>query len=377
MSMDTYRLSRRQWLKFCASGLLLLAAGRPARAFAAGDAARPLIIGVKGTTLSPEQKTLLREIRPTGIILYRFNIVDKPQLKALTASLREVAGEDTLIMIDSEGGKIVRLKPPHWTLFPGAAELGYIASKTPDDGKRATWLTYRLMAHQLAEVGINTNVAPVLDLRHGTLFSHADYRSFGENPLGVAALARIACEATFEGGVLPVIKHMPGQGRVEVNTDLERVHITQSLEELEKDISIFRALKDMPLAMSSNVVFDTVDKSRPASLSPAMGKLIRGNIGYEGVLMTDDLGAPSMLVGNREGTLRTAEEAGNDLLQYTFGLLDGDKGRPYLPLPSAATTEKIRAAHALARERFKPCDAPALQAELDTLRKRHEKKHVS
>ena len=229
---------------------------------------RPLIIGIKSNQLLSPQAELIEQLRPIGVILYRGNITDKHQLGELTQALRNAAGKDLLIMIDSEGGTIRRLQPPHWRLYPGASSLGSIAARDHEDGQRATWLTYRLMAAALAESGINTNIAPVLDLCHHDVLADSDYRSFGGDPRQVAALATTACTATLEGGVLPVIKHIPGQGRVDVNTDNDRVHITASLAMLEKDFSVFRELADMPLAMVSNVVFDAVDTGNPACHLP-------------------------------------------------------------------------------------------------------------
>jgi len=366
-----HTLTRRQLLQ--GLGLSMLACMlHPARSLAlAANIPRPLIIGLRGNEITADHREMIEKIAPIGIILYRQNIVDKNQLRDLTAAIREAAGKDTLIMLDGEGGKILRLKPPTWRRYPGASDLASIAAQNEDDAKRATYLSYRLIAADMAECGINTNIAPVCDLRHHETMAESDYRSFGSDSKKVASLALTACKATLEAGVLPVIKHMPGQGRVQVNTDLHLVPIDASMEELEKDFSVFRELRDMPLAMASNVVFSAVDSKNAAYQSPAMMQLIRNNIGFNGLMLTDDLASPAMLVKDRETTIKTAFAAGNDIIQYNFGILDPNDGAPYLPPANPKTFERVQAALRLAKESYKPADTQALREEFDSLLARY------
>lgn len=370
--MGKITITRRQLLAGM-TGLSVLALSGAGYVRASGSPARPLIIGIKGTVLNDEQRALIEEIRPTGIILYRYNIIDPGQLVALTHSLRKLCGEQLLIMLDSEGGRIVRLRPPHWRLFLGPSDLGIIYGRNREEGERATYLTYRLMGQQLADMGINTNLAPVLDLQHPGTFAHSDYRSFGRDPQQVAHLAGIACRATLEAGVIPVLKHIPGQGRVKVNSDTELVNITASRQELASDLAPFKALADMPMAMVSNVIYDALDPERPACLSPHVIRMIREEMGYKGLLLTDDLGTQVMRVRDRATTIRAAQSAGNDLLQYTFGLVEKGQGEAFLPPASEAANAQVARALTMARDAYVARDTAGQQAELDALIKRHQR----
>ena len=363
------QMTRRE-LSLRLAGLLGLGlVMRPVRLLAAmQQAARPLIIAVSGTTLEAEEIAAIAQVRPAGFMLYKGNITDRAQLKALTTALRDAAGNDVLIITDQEGGIVTRLKPPQWQMPLGAAQLGFIDKRNQKDGERATYINYRLIAHDLAECGINTNAAPVLDLQYHNSYDVGLRRSFAADPEQAARLGRIACLATLEGGVLPVLKHMPGQGRAEHNTDGILTHITASPEELERDWSAFAPLADMPLAMVSHAYFDALDSKTPGALSPSVIKLIREKIGFKGLLLSDDLLMKTMKDRDHVADTRAAL-AGCDLLHYSLSAngLGSVLEKSAWPAPNPKTQVRIGSALAQARAAFRSCDPQDLRRELAAL----------
>jgi beta-N-acetylhexosaminidase len=249
---------------------------------------RALILGCAGKTLSPEETAFFRAAQPWGFILFKRNIGTPEEVRALTTALRECVGRaDAPILIDQEGGRVQRMGPPHWPSYPPGGRFGRL------NGSAATVarLGARLMAHDLAEVGINVDCAPVLDVPSPGSDNIIGDRAYGDSPAAVAAIGRAVAEGLMAGGVLPVIKHMPGHGRAGCDSHKSLPRVEASLADLrERDFAPFRALADLPLAMSAHVVFAAIDSERPATQSPAVLRdIVRGEIGFDGLLMTDDL----------------------------------------------------------------------------------------
>lgn len=250
--------------------------------------------------------------RPVGVILFARNIADPSQLKALTASLRRAAGDPALlVLIDQEGGRVMRLRPPHWRELPSMAAIGAMA---PADGLRAAWLVGRLIAHDLAAVGIDVACTPCLDLRGPETTNAIGDRSFGGDPARAAALGRRVLEGLDAGGVHGVIKHLPGHGRAKADSHHALPVVDTDAETLAaSDLAAFAALADAPLGMTGHVLYMSYDPVRPATLSPAViGRVIRGAIGFRGILMSDDLDMGA-LCGAKHERAAAALEAGCDL----------------------------------------------------------------
>jgi beta-N-acetylhexosaminidase len=283
-----------------------------------------LIIGLAGTTLQAEERSFLRASRPAGLILFARNCSTKPQVRRLVEEARSAIGEEhTLVLIDQEGGRVRRLKPPEWRELPPAAAFARLYANDPDLAIARARLVARLTASELREIGINTNCAPVLDLAHRGAHQIIGDRAYGEEPAAVAALGRAVAESFLEGGVLPVIKHIPGHGRARADSHIELPVVEAALSELEAtDFAPFRALRDMPAAMSAHVVYSAIDPDRPASTSARVtGDIIRGTIGFDGLLMSDDI-CMGALSGSLCGRAEAVIAAGSDIALHCNGNLN-------------------------------------------------------
>jgi len=286
---------------------------------------RAFITGCAGTVLSREEEAFLRDTRPWGLILFRRNIGTPGQVAALVEAFRAIVDRaDAPVLIDQEGGRVQRLGPPHWPVYPPASVFADMASA--GDGQRAdesAHLGARLMANDLAALGINVDCVPCADLRlpegHGIIGD----RAYGETPQQVARLARAAAEGLMSGGVLPVLKHIPGHGRARADSHESLPVVTTSRDELEAtDFEAFRLLANLPLGMTAHVVYTAIDADRPATTSPrVIEEIIRGHIGFDGALMSDDLS-----MGALEGSLASRAEAsfaaGCDLVLHCNGKMD-------------------------------------------------------
>ncbi|MET0364050.1 MAG: beta-N-acetylhexosaminidase [Sphingobium sp.] len=252
---------------------------------------KPVIFGLSGETLTAEERGFFREVDPAGYILFKRNIVDRVQLRALTDDLRTLAGrDDLLIMIDQEGGRVARMQPPVWPKFPSAEPFDRLYATAPSSAIAAARANARAIASTLHEVGINVDALPLLDLRLEGQSDIIGDRSLGGDPMQVAALGRAVIEGLRGGGVVGIVKHMPGHGRALVDSHLHLPTVTASAEELEADIAPFRSLSGAPMGMTAHIVYTAWDAQRPASLSPVViGDIIRGRIGFDGLLMSDDL----------------------------------------------------------------------------------------
>jgi beta-N-acetylhexosaminidase len=281
------------------------------------------IFGCAGQTLSDAERDFFRDARPWGFILFKRNIDSPDQVRRLTDALRETVGRaDAPILIDQEGGRVQRMGPPHWPVYPAGRAYGKVAGGLHAQREMAR-LGARLMAHDLAAVGINVDCVPVLDVPAADGHEIIGDRAYAADADAIAVLGRAAAEGLIAGGVLPVIKHIPGHGRAKADSHHELPVVTASRAELDAvDFAPFKALSDMPMAMSAHVVYAAIDPDRPATLSKtAIDEVIRGAIGFDGLLMTDDLSMKA-LGGSFAARARNALDAGCDMILHCNGDMD-------------------------------------------------------
>ncbi len=281
---------------------------------------RALILGCAGKTLLPEEAAFFRDAQPWGFILFKRNIGTPEEVFALTASLRDCVGRaEAPILIDQEGGRVQRMGPPHWPKYPAGGSYGRLNSSAETIAR----LGARLIAHDLAEVGINVDCAPVLDVPSPGSHDIIGDRAYGDSPEAVVAIGRAIAEGLMAGGVLPVIKHMPGHGRAACDSHKDLPVVDAALGDLRgRDFGPFRALADLPMAMSAHVVFTAIDPDRPATQSPVVIRdIIRGEIGFDGLLMTDDLSMHA-LTGPFRARTEAAFAAGIDIALHCNGVAE-------------------------------------------------------
>lgn len=279
------------------------------------------IFGCAGPVLGPEERDFFRDIQPFGFILFGRNVQNRAQLRALTAALRESVGDPLApVLIDQEGGRVARLKPPEWTERPPQARFGALFRDFRETAVEAAYLNARLIAGDLAEIGINVDCLPVLDVPAPGGHDVIGDRAFAPDPHVVIELGRAVIDGLLDGGVLPVMKHMPGHGRAGCDTHHALPHVTAAVEQLSAaDFVTFRSLNHCPMAMTAHVVYDAVDPNRPATLSPRVVRdVIRGEIGYQGFLMTDDLSMKA-LSGSLSARTKAALFAGCDAVLHCNG----------------------------------------------------------
>lgn len=253
---------------------------------------KPLIFGAAGPRLTNSETAFYAEHKPAGFILFRRNIEDPAQVKALVSSMKEAAGNpDALVLIDQEGGRVARLRPPHWPVYPTGAAYGALWRIDPDLAGEAAFLGARLIADDLSQLGINVDCLPVLDVPVPGAHDVIGDRAYGREPHIVMALGRAAAQGLLEGGVLPIIKHIPGHGRAMSDSHhaLPRVNASRYVLD-HTDFPPFRALGDLDLAMTAHVVYEAIDANEPATTSrKVITEVIRGQMGFDGILMSDDL----------------------------------------------------------------------------------------
>jgi beta-N-acetylhexosaminidase len=281
---------------------------------------QPVIFGLHGTELSDAERAFFRDSNPLGFILFQRNCETPDQVRALVAALRDSVGRaDAPVLIDQEGGRVARLKPPHWPAYPAPAVMAALGEIK---AREAAWLGARLIADDLAMLGITVDCAPVLDI----LVTGADPiigdRAWGDNPALVAARGLAVCDGLLAGGVLPVIKHIPGHGRGNVDSHKGLPVVATRRAELDStDFAPFRALAGAPWAMTAHILYSDIDSERCATLSPrVIGEVIRTSIGFDGVLVSDDLSMQA-LGGSLQDRARGALEAGCDLVLHCNGEL--------------------------------------------------------
>jgi beta-N-acetylhexosaminidase len=252
----------------------------------------PLILGLAGPDLTDAERGFFREVEPAGFILFRRNVVDRAQMRALTDALRDLSGRaDMPILIDQEGGRVARMQPPEWPAFPPGAAFDRLYDLAPMSAIEAIRANAQALAVMLREVGANVDCLPLLDVRQPGAHDIIGDRALGSEPLRVAALGRGTLEGLKAGGVVGVVKHMPGHGRAMADSHVELPVVDAPAEELETDLRPFSTLNWAPMGMTAHVVYTAWDSDQCASLSPkVIGEIIRGRIGYDGLLMSDDLG---------------------------------------------------------------------------------------
>lgn len=324
------------------------------------------ILGCAGTRLSAEEARFFADAQPFGFILFARNLENPQQVAALVAELRTAVGWHAPVFIDQEGGRVQRMGPPHWHGFPPPLED--TAGRSPQQAARMIRLRMRLIASDLTSSGIDGNCAPLADIAFPETHPILRNRCYGHDMETVTLAARACADALLAGGVLPVVKHIPGHGRATVDSHLATPTLTAPLTELRAtDFAPFRALADLPLGMTGHLVIPEVDPDRPVTISPKGIDLIRQEIGFDGLLMTDDLsmealgGTPAIRAAN-------ARAAGCDVILHC----NGDLAEMQAVVAAAGTFDAVsqtRADRALAmRTPPQPVDIAALRAELEALR---------
>lgn len=323
------------------------------------------ILGVEGHRLGPDEAAFLREADPFGLILFARNIDTPDQVRRLTGDLRAALGRQAPILIDQEGGRVQRMGPPHWRQWVPPLDEG---AGLPDERRtRAIWLRYRLIAAELAASGIDADCAPSGDIATEGTHPFLKNRCFGTGPATVIPAMRAAADGLLAGGVLPVMKHMPGHGRAQVDSHLTPPIVTEPLDLLDAtDFATFRALSDMPMGMTGHVVLTALDPERPATQSPIVIAAIRDRIGFDGLLMTDDLGMQA-LAGTPYDRAGRAIAAGCDIALHC----NGNRAELAQSVEAAGRLTpagQARADRALAHRRPpEPVDLAALIAEFEGL----------
>jgi beta-N-acetylhexosaminidase len=323
------------------------------------------ILGCEGPHLSPDEARFFAEAQPWGFILFARNIEDPTQLLALTSDLRAAVGRDAPILIDQEGGRVQRMRPPHWRQWRPALEQ--MAQAGPLRAAPAMRLRARLIAHELRSVGIDVNCMPLADVARDTTHPILKNRLYGAEPDTVIGAARAVSEGLLEGGVLPVLKHLPGYGLGAVDSHLTLPRVSASLAELKRvDFAAFRPLAHLALGMTAHIVYEALGCDLPATLSPTVIALIREEIGFQGALMTDDLsmGALPGPIGERAARARAA---GCDLILHC----NGERPEMAAVLADAGVLEGAALARCeaalAARSTPAPLDIDAAEADLAAL----------
>ncbi len=325
-----------------------------------------VIFGCAGTLLDDSERDFFRIVNPLGFILFQRNCETPDQVRALVAALHSAVGRaEAPVLIDQEGGRVARLRPPHWPAYPAAAALAALGGGR---AREAVRLSARLIADDLARLGITVDCLPVLDIPVASADPVIGDRAYGDSAAAVTELGRAACEGLLAGGVLPVLKHIPGHGRATVDTHHALARVTAPRAVLAaSDFAPFRALADMPLAMTAHIVYTAFDAERPATLSRrVIDEAIRTSIGFDGLLLTDDLSMRA-LGGGLAARAAGALEAGCDVVLHC----NGDRAEmAEVAGAVGALSPKARARldRAQARRRAaEPIDRAALEARLRTL----------
>ncbi|NDE90959.1 MAG: glycoside hydrolase family 3 protein [Alphaproteobacteria bacterium] len=280
---------------------------------------KAMILGVSGISLTDAEKSFFRYANPFGFILFQRNCITPQQTKALIKDLRDCVGRPHApVLIDQEGGRVARLKPPHWPEFPPARMLGKMAEEHPDLGVEATKINSQLIGLELYDLGITVNCAPLADVLFDVTNNAIGDRAFSSDPAIVSDCARASADGYLWSGVLPVIKHIPGHGRTLVDPHHTQSVVKASKQELHDiDFAPFRALRDMPLGMTCHIIFEAYD-SLPTSLSPVMHDVIRKEIGFDGLLISDDLNMKGVH-GRVEDLVVNSLKAGTDIALHCNG----------------------------------------------------------
>jgi beta-N-acetylhexosaminidase len=330
---------------------------------------KAFIIGVSGTELAAEEREFIASERPWGFILFKRNVGTPAQVASLVGRLRDAAGAaDAPVLIDQEGGRVQRLGPPHWPVYPPGAAFGRLYDIDPALGLAAARLSARLIADDLLPLGVTVDCLPLGDVPIAGADAVIGDRAYGTRPDRVAAIARAVTDGLDQGGVLPILKHIPGHGRATADTHFRLPVVDTPKIELEAtDFAAFRPLADLPMAMTAHVVFSAFDPAHPATTSATMiEQVIRGLIGFQGLLMSDDV-SMNALAGSVAERTRAIFAAGCDMVLHCNGKLD--EMRPVArETPELSGKALARAKRALAaRKAPLAFDRAAARAELDAL----------
>ncbi|WBU28034.1 beta-N-acetylhexosaminidase [Rhodopseudomonas palustris] len=332
-------------------------------------APRAFITGIAGLSLSDDERGFLRESRPWGFILFKRNVDNPAQVNALVDDLRGTVGSpDAPVLIDQEGGRVQRLGPPHWPVYPPGAVFSTLYDIDPEVGLTAARLSARLIADDLAALGITVDCLPLADVPITGADAVIGDRAYGTSPDKVAAIARAVTDGLAQGGVLPVLKHIPGHGRATADSHHLLPTVETSREELDRtDFAAFRPLADLPMAMTAHVVFSALDAAQPATTSATIiDQVIRDSIGFQGLLMSDDV-SMNALAGSIAERTRAIVAAGCDVVLHCNGKLD-EMRQVVAETPELQGRALTRAEAALAaRHAPQPFDRAAARAELDAL----------
>jgi beta-N-acetylhexosaminidase len=330
---------------------------------------RAFITGVSGTELTAVEREFIREQSPWGFILFKRNVATPAQVAALVAELRDAVGvADAPVLIDQEGGRVQRLGPPHWPVYPPGAVFSTLYDTDSALGLTAARLSARLIAADLADLGITVDCLPLADVPVAGADAVIGNRAYGTEPTKVAAIARAVTEGLEQGGVLPVLKHIPGHGRATADTHFKLPTVDTPRDELERtDFAAFKPLSDLPMAMTAHVVFSAVDPAHPATTSATMiADVIRGAIGFQGLLMSDDV-SMNALSGNIAERTRAIFAAGCDVVLHCNGDIEEMRAvAGQTPVLSGRALARANAALG-ARKAPQPLDREAARAELDAL----------
>lgn len=287
----------------------------------------PAIFGCSGPELTAEERAFFRDADPAGYILFGRNCVSCDQLRALTDDLRAIHGRDHLLVsIDQEGGRVARLRPPHWAAYPAGEAFDKLYAIAPASAIEAARVGAKAMALELSAMGITVDYHPPLDLRQAGAHDVIGDRSLGSNPMQVAAIGRAILDGLAAGGVAGCIKHMPGHGRSTVDTHQEMPTVDAGEEELEQDLAPFRSLNKAPIGMTGHLKFSVWDPENPATLSSAIiSDIIRGKIGFDGLLLTDDIDMEALDGSIPERSAR-AQAAGCDIVLNCWAKIEDMEG---------------------------------------------------
>ncbi len=307
------------------------------------------ISGCSGLELSRDEELFFADERPWGFILFARNISEPRQISDLTAALRASVGrDDAPVMIDQEGGRVQRLRPPLAPDYPAGSALGSLWAANREAGRRAAWIQSRLHAFDLLRHGIDVDCIPVLDVAMDGMTAAIGTRAYRDDPQCVAEIGRAAADGLIAGGMAPVMKHMPGHGRARVDSHKELPRVDAPLEELmARDFAPFKALNDLTMAMSAHVVYTAIDPDNPATISPkVISEIIRGHIGFDGLLMSDDTSMQA-LSGDFAQRAGAIVGAGCDVVLHCNGVME-EMRAVASKTPVLAGDASRRAARALA-----------------------------
>ena len=315
------------------------------------------IYGVQAFELTSSERDFFRDAEPAGFILFKRNCDTRDQVLRLTDSFRDLTGRaDLPILIDQEGGRVARMKPPEWPAFPAAERFADLYQAAPSSAIEAVRSNARAIALMLRDVGVNVDALPLLDVRQPGATDIIGDRALGSEPMQVAALGRAVLDGLASAGVVGIVKHMPGHGRALVDSHKELPFVTASAEELEIDLEPFERLSWAPMGMTAHVVYEAWDPERPGSMSPiVIGEIIRGRIGFDGFLMSDDIGMEA-LAGDFSTRAAGVVAAGCDAALHCSGRME-EMVAVASAVPSMTPEGEARLVRAMASTRNEP-DAP-------------------